>query len=126
MSGEQDLLNETLRTKQSDILADAEAQVEDMEHYVTHSLDSSGEETQRVHRMDYWRCFQCGEVFTADQEEQARRHFGALPPSMPACWYGKKQLIALLRAYEDQNRRLLQTIAELMEENEAAGLLEDE
>ena len=129
MSGEPDLFNETLRTKQSDILADAEAQVEDMEHYVTHSLDSPyapGQKIQRVYPADYWRCFQCGEVFTADQEERARRHFGTLPPSMPACWYGKKQLIALLRAYEDQNRRLLQTIAELMEENEAAGPPEDE
>ena len=126
MGGERDLFNETLRTKQSDIIAEAEGQVEDMEHYVTHSPDSSIEETQAVHYTDYWRCFHCGEVFKADQEAHARRHFGALPPSMPACWYGKKQLIALLRAYEDQNRRLLQTIAELIEENETTGLLEVE
>ena len=55
MSGEQDLFNETLRTKQSDILADAEAegQVEDMEHYITHSPDSSGERTQIVYDTDY-------------------------------------------------------------------------
>ena len=126
MSGEQDLSNEMLRTEQTDIAAEAEEQVDDMEYYVTHPLDSPGEETQRVHPADYWRCFQCGEVFTADQEERARSHFGALPPSMPACWYGKKQLIALLRAYEDQNRRLLEAIAELMEENEAADPPEDE
>ena len=97
-----------------------------MEHYITHSPDSSEERTQIVYDTDYWRCFQCGEVFTADQEQQARRHFGTLPPSMPACWYGKKQLIALLRAYEGQNRRLLEAIAELMEENEADGPPEDE
>ena len=126
MSGEQDLFNETLRANQLDVIADAEAQVEDMKHYITHSPDSSEERTQIVYDTDYWRCFQCGEVFTANQEERARRHFGALPPSMSACWYGKKQLIALLRAYEDQNRRLLEAIAEMMEENETDGPPEDE
>ena len=126
MSEERDLFNETLRTEQTDIPAEAEEQVDDMEYYVTHYLDCSGDKTQRVHPADYWRCFQCGEVFTADQEERARRHFGALPPSMPACRYGKKQLIALLRSYENQNRILLETIAELIEQNEAAGLPEDE
>ena len=99
----------------------AEAQVEEMEHYVTHSLDGVGEDTYQMPSTDYWRCFQCGEVFFADEEEAARQHFGQLPPSMPACWYGREQLVALLRVYEEQNRTLLQTVTSLVEERIEEG-----
>ena len=71
----------------SETPADAEREARDqacdMEHYVTHVLGPDGGDTQTVFPDDYWLCFQCGEKFTPDQEDEARRHFGVLPPSMP-------------------------------------------
>ena len=99
--------------------ADALDQVEDMEHYISHDLGPSDDSTQVVWDTDYWRCFHCGEVFKADQEDEARKHFGTLPPSRPGCWYGKDELIALLRAYEDVNHRLLSMITLLVTELES-------
>lgn len=93
----------------------AEDMVEDMEFYITHQL--GGEESESTYRMwdgEYWKCFQCGATFQSNQEEEAREHFGTLPPSMPACWFGKEFLIALLRSYEAKNRALLDFVGELM------------
>ena len=33
---------------------------------------------------------------------------------MPACWYGKDELVELLRVYEEQNRTLLEVINRLL------------
>lgn len=98
---------------------EARDQIEEMENYITHMQDPGQQEMQQVGPDDYWRCFHCGEIFPASQEEQARRHFGALPPSRPTCWYGREEMEALLRAYEERNRLLLEEIGRLVQEHEA-------
>ena len=90
-------------------------QLEEFEFYLTHKLPADqGSNTYAMGRHEYWKCFHCGETFTADQEDEARKHFGHLPPAMPACWYGKDALIALLRAYEKQHQIYLEGIGELV------------
>lgn len=102
----------------SDLQEQAEMQIDKMEEYITHIPDAEGPEEYIIHDNEGWRCFQCGEYFGYGQEDAARKHFGVLPPSMPACWYGKDALVALLRAYEEQNRTLLNVITALLTDSE--------
>jgi hypothetical protein len=55
-----------------------------------------------------WRCFHCGEAFTARQRALAAQHFGADESATPVCLMrgpGEHSLLSALRAAEEELAR---------------------